>query len=270
MIRVASISSSSRHGNCYLVEGPGPTRILVDCGARRRDLEAGLAELGVAPGTISALLLTHEHSDHTYCLGLRRLPAALGGAPLYAHPDLRASCPLVRGYLGPPGGPAQGDLIPGRRLTVGSLEVVPFATPHDASRPLGFQISADGYRLGLATDLGHVSPEVARHLYGCDALVLESNHDREMQLRSGRPRHLIERVTGDLGHLSNRQAAAALRDLVTGRTVSILLAHLSLDCNLPGLALETSQKALGRSGWRGALRAAPAQGPSGWMGPGAG
>jgi phosphoribosyl 1,2-cyclic phosphodiesterase len=268
-LRLASLASSSNYGNCYLVEGPGPTRILIDYGARQRRLEAGLARLGIAPGTIDAVLLTHEHGDHTYCLSLRRPLLAAYGVPLHAHQAIWSSCPAVHSYLRCGGARAERTLAAGQKLNIGSLEITPFATPHDASSSLGFRINADGCRLGVATDLGHVSAGVARHLYDCDMLVIESNHDREMEMRSGRPWPLIERVLGDRGHLSNEQAAAALRDLVTGRTRAIMLAHLSLECNTPAIAVDASASALARSGWRGAVCAAPPDRPSAWLEPAA-
>jgi len=124
----------------------------------------------------------------------------------------------------------------------------------------------DGCSLGLATDLGHVNGRVTDHLAGCTHLILESNHDRQMQLASGRPRSLIERVLSNEGHLSNDQAAAALAKLAAACTRTVLLAHLSLDCNTPDLAKAVADHSLARAGWRGNLQAAPGSSPSGWLG----
>lgn len=284
MIRYASLSSSSNYGNSYLIEGPDGTRVLVDYGARQRRLECGLASLGVDPAAISAILLTHEHSDHTYCLGLRRPLLARNRVPLYAHRAVWASCPAVSNYLvccgeggggglrdGGGGGLREGGvaercLEPGRPVVIGSLEILPFATPHDAARPLGFVFSDGSESLGLATDLGHVSAEVARRLCGCTHLIIESNHDREMELRSGRPWPLIQRVLGNDGHLANDQAARALSDLIDGRTLTILLAHLSLECNTPELAVAAAEGVVRPARWPGVVRAAPPASPSGWLG----
>ena len=266
MIRYTSLASSSAYGNAYLVEGGG-TRLLIDCGARQRRLVADLARLGVDPATLDAVLLTHEHADHTYGLGLRRPLAAGHGVPLYAHPDVWRHCAAAQNYLERAGLSLSDELYlrPGAHLTIGAMTVIPFRTPHDAVCSLGFVIACGHQRLGLATDLGHVSAEVADNLCGCTHLVIESNHDRRLELDSGRPWPLVQRVLGANGHLSNRQTADALADLVGGMTRSILLAHLSLDCNRPELALTAAGGRLRASGWRGSLWAAPAGTPSGWL-----
>lgn len=273
MIRYTSLASSSAYGNAYLVEGPGPTRVLVDCGARLRRMEADLASLGVPPETIDALLITHEHSDHTYGLNLRRPFAVRHAIPTYAHPAVWEECAAARralisgawGRCAAAGGPVR-SIVPGEETVIGSIAVRAFNTPHDARSPLGFVLSCDHTSLGIATDLGHVSAEAASHLQGCTHLVFESNHDRELETASGRPWSLVLRVLGAWGHLSNDQAADALRQLVTGRTRSVLLAHLSIDCNSPELALDVVEPALRDEGWSGTLAAAPPHRPSGWIG----
>ena len=269
MIRYTSLASSSVYGNSYLVEGPDGTRLLVDYGARQRRMLADLQALGVDPASIAAILLTHEHSDHTYCLGLRRPAVAAYGARLLAHPAVLASCPAAVHYQRCAGhAPATQDcLLPGTSVQIGSLTVEPFSTPHDAVAPLGFVIRCDGVSLGIATDLGHLPDAVGSKLHGCTHLILESNHDHQMEINSGRPWYLIDRVLGPDGHLSNDQAADALGLLVTGATRSVLLAHLSLDCNAPELAVAAARTSLpaGHRGWHGRLMPAPAAVPSGWI-----
>lgn len=271
MIRFVSLASSSAFGSCYLIEGPDGTRVLVDYGARQRRLEADLRSLGVDPASIQAVLLTHEHSDHTYCLNLRRPLAARHGIRLLAHRLVWETCPAALNYASCAGRPwsAADCLEPGRPSQIGSLTVTPFATPHDAVAPMGFVFSCDGTSLGLATDLGHMPASVGARLAGCTHLIIESNHDREMEVNSGRPWHLIERVLGPDGHLSNDQTADALRQLVTGATKTVMLAHLSLDCNTPEAAVQTAAASLAASRhWRGQVLAAPAGSPSGWLGDG--
>jgi phosphoribosyl 1,2-cyclic phosphodiesterase len=270
LIRFSSLASSSVYGNSYLVEGPDGTRVLIDCGARQRRMLADLRSLGVEPATISAVLLTHEHADHVYWLGLRHPALAGCGARLLAHPLVWEACPAATGYMACAQLPVSEDefLVPGRLTQIGSLTIEPFSTPHDAVAPLGFVVHSDGSSLGFATDLGHLPAAVAAKLAGCTHLVLEANHDRQLELNSGRPWRLIERVLGPEGHLSNDQTAAALHDLVTGATRSVVLAHLSLECNVPSLALAAAETSLphGRGGWTGRLVAAPPASPSGWIG----
>lgn len=150
-------------------------------------------------------------------------------------------------------------------IQVGSLQVTAFPKPHDCAEPVGFVVAADGTRLGIATDLGEVGGEILMALTGCHALIFESNHDPDLERTAGRPAVLVNRVLGKYGHLSNRQAGEALAQLVTAETSIVMLAHLSIDCNTPPLAAGTVGPYLRRSGFRGRLCVAPADGPSSTM-----
>ncbi|MCL6449746.1 MAG: MBL fold metallo-hydrolase [Acetobacteraceae bacterium] len=260
-LRFCSLASSSTYGNAYLVAEPGGAALLVDCGAPLRRIQAGLKERGVEPGRVVAVLLTHRHGDHTRALCIKiPLPQRLG-VPVYAPAGVWEEAEGEFGAMPPA---LRRRIAPGRPVRAGPFVVRAFAKPHDARDPVGFLVEAAGERLAVATDLGRVDSGLTSLLRGCHHLIFESNHDPELEWASGRPRHLIQRILGDLGHLSNDQAGSALAAIVTRRTRTVLLAHLSIDCNRPDLALDTVSRYLRPAGYRGILAAAPPRGPSPW------
>ncbi len=256
-MRFCSISSSSVYGNCYFIESPGGLRILVDCGVGLRRLERHLSGIGVLPDSISALFITHDHRDHTAGLELRRPFAQRYRIPVYA----------TRGFWRRWGGGDRIDdylrrtVIPGKPVDVGDCAVTAFLKPHDAVEPVGYSLRCGGRMLSVVTDLGCVPPEVEDSVRDSTHLIFESNHDRDMELRSGRPPALVHRVLSDVGHLSNDQAARALARVVTHDTRLVLLSHLSIDCNRPDLALRAAGSALSRR-FDVTLEVAPADMPS--------
>jgi len=249
----SSLGSCSTAGNSFFVQGPGPTRLLVDCGVRLRRLEDRLRALDVDPAGIDAVLISHEHTDHVNALRLVHPFAARHGIPVYA-PDgfWRVSGHIARRLPG-----LCRRLEPESTVRLGGLGVTTLRKPHDAADPVAFVISGGQERLAVVTDLGHVPPALQAGLRDCTYYIFESNHDPGLERRSRRPWPLIRRVMGDLGHLSNQQAAAVLANLVGPATRSILLAHLSLDCNTPELAESVVGEALAARGFRGGLLAAP-------------
>jgi phosphoribosyl 1,2-cyclic phosphodiesterase len=224
-VRFASLGSGSR-GNATLVEAAG-TRVLVDCGFPLRELERRLQGLGVCVTTLDAVLVTHEHADHVRGLGAlarsRRLPVWMTAGTRY------------QGRFGH---------LPRLQLfsshesafRVGGISVQPFAVPHDAREPAQFVFTAGRYRFGILTDAGSVTPHIQQSLRGCDALLLECNHDPVMLREGPYPPRLQARVGGRLGHLSNQQAASLLSSLEPERMRIVVAAHLSEKNNTPALA----------------------------------
>jgi phosphoribosyl 1,2-cyclic phosphodiesterase len=250
-LRHLSLSSSSTHGNAYLVLAPA-TRLLVDCGLSCRRLEAALTTLGVHPSSLDAVFLTHEHGDHTRALALRRPFADRYGIPVFAPPEFWWAW-QQRGWR------CQGayPVAPGTVTEIGELSVTCFAKPHDGVNPVGYLVSYRGQRLGIVTDLGEVPDGLVSLLSDADYLVFESNHDPQMEIESGRNWALVRRVLGPNGHLSNQQAGTALARIVGPSTRSVLLAHLSLDCNRPDLAFGTVAACLAGTAFKGRLAVAP-------------
>lgn len=224
--RFASLGSGSR-GNATLVEAGG-TRVLVDCGFAARDFVARCERLGFDPGTLDAILVTHEHGDHVRGVGAlaRRydLPVWL------SHGSWRAGrC----GELGR----VERFAGHGGSFCLGALEVHPVPVPHDAREPTQFVFAHGDARLGLLTDLGSITPRVVAAFDGIDALLLECNHDVAMLDNGPYPPSLRARVGGPFGHLNNDQAAGFLGAIDRGRLRHLVAAHISEQNNRPELAL---------------------------------
>lgn len=262
--RFVSFGSSSVYGNAYLLDaGPG-ARLLVDCGVGLRRLEEALAGLGIDPHRIDAVILTHAHSDHVRAVTLRYPFPQRYRVPVYAAAGLW-DC------LGERVGPIQPGLrrilAPGGEGDIGGVRVRALPKPHDCVDAVGLVIEGAWGRWLFLTDLGHVPPELVREGAGCEYLVVEANHDPALEAASGRPYSLIRRVLGSHGHLSNDQAGAALAGMAGPRTRAVFLAHLSLDCNRPGLAYRVCREHLARAGYRGDLEVLPPGGnPYRWTG----
>ena len=235
-MRFASWGSGSA-GNAWVVEADS-TRVLIDCGFGPRELVRRLHRLGIEPDSIAAIAVTHEHSDH------------VGGAPACAR---RFGWPvfLTRGTAASLNGQTTGfaaTMIESQTLlSVGSLEIRPYTVPHDAREPVQFVVSDGQRKLGLLTDAGHATPHMIDALGGCDALVLECNHDANL-LRAGRyPHFLKQRISSPWGHLENSAAAGLLAALDRSRLRQVVAAHLSEQNNRPDLAQAALATVLGCS-----------------------
>ncbi len=140
--------------------------------------------------------------------------------------------------------PAVEYFSAGQRFSIGDISIDPFTIPHDAADPVGFIFSAEGVRMGFATDLGYITPNVKEHLRGLDLLLLESNHDLEMLRDGPYPWSVKQRVLSRVGHLSNDSAAEFLANDYDGQAAHIILGHLSENNNLPELAKLAAERAL--------------------------
>lgn len=234
MIRFASLGSGSS-GNALLVEG-GATRLMVDCGFGLRETARRLGRLGLEPGDLAGILVTHEHSDHVggvFRFARRHgLPVWLTYGTLMAAGEAakEADCRVIDSH---------------QALTVGDLQVIPYPVPHDAREPVQFVFSDGALRLGLLTDAGEATAHMRQMLSGCEGLVLECNHDADMLARSNYPASLKRRIAGRYGHLENRAAAGLLDDIDTTRLQHVVAAHLSERNNLPGVAVKALATVLG-------------------------
>jgi phosphoribosyl 1,2-cyclic phosphodiesterase len=241
VIRFCSLGSGST-GNATVVEGSGgitTTRLLVDAGFSLRELELRLARAGLEPTDLDAVFVTHEHSDHIGCavaLADRHdLPVwmsrgtwrALGEA--IAPPRLRFA--------------RDGETIP-----VGDLELRPFTVAHDAAEPLQLRCGDGSMRLVVLTDLGSITAHMIEHVAGCDAIVLECNHDAAMLATSRYPPSLKARIGGRFGHLSNATAAEILARCASARLQHVVAAHLSRENNRPDLARTALAACFGGAG----------------------
>ena len=231
MLTFTTLASGSL-GNAAVVSC-GDTHILLDAGISAKRISAGLAELGIGPRQLSAILLTHEHSDHVS--GLRVLTKK-AGAPIYAtRPTLwewykRNQCDEVRELFRPQEA--------GTGVQIGALWAESFPTPHDAAGSVGWSIAGEGGRMVLCTDLGHVTEPVRRAVAGCDLLVCETNHDVDWVRSGPYSYYLKQRILGNYGHLSNEAGAELAAFAVESGTRAVILAHLSQTNNTPVRAYE--------------------------------
>lgn len=224
-----SVLSSGSTGNVTVVRNGGTT-LMIDAGlsAKRIDELLGMREL--TGRDIDGILVTHEHSDHVKGLGAMARKYEL---PIYANTKTWQAIEKAVGNI-----PDHHRMIleTGQHRDFGSMRVESFAISHDAAEPVGYNFYEGKEKLCVATDLGYVSDKVRTAIADSDVLVLEANHDIEM-LRMGRyPWNTKRRILGDMGHLSNEAAGAALSEIMSGRLKRTYLAHLSLDHNMIDLA----------------------------------
>lgn len=236
-LRFASLGSGSR-GNAMVIEARG-TRVLLDCGFGLRELTARLARLNLSLDDFAAILVTHEHGDHSAgvfkCAGRHKLGIFLTHGTLLA--ALRGQSHELSLHL----------IDSHRPFTVGELEIHPFPVPHDAREPVQYVFSDGIHRLGVLTDTGCITPHIINMLTNCDALVLECNHDIEMLDNSSYHRSLKQRISGRLGHLDNHASASLLARLDHSRLQHLIAAHLSEQNNTPQLARAALAEVLGCS-----------------------
>jgi phosphoribosyl 1,2-cyclic phosphodiesterase len=244
-VTVSLLASGSR-GNCALVAS-ARTRILIDAGISCRETFKRLRSLGEDPQALSAILITHEHSDHVY--GLATLAKKLS-IPIFMTGATHAA--WARALRKDKGERPQLDTLErfeaGHRFQVGDIEVKPFTIPHDAADPVGFTFRVEGAKVSVATDLGYLPANVRDHLRGSDILVMESNHDVEMLRVGSYPWAVKQRVASNVGHLSNEKLAQFFTKDYDNGAAFVVLAHLSEQNNHPELARREAEKALGQRG----------------------
>jgi phosphoribosyl 1,2-cyclic phosphodiesterase len=241
-VSVSVLASGSR-GNTAIVESSN-ARILVDAGISCRETFKRMKSLGRNPHSISAVLITHEHSDHIY--GLATLAKKLSVPVFMTGATHQAWARSLRDDSGQLPEIAKLEIFcAGRSFQIADITVTPFTIPHDAADPVGFTFRVEGTKIAIATDLGYIPASVRDHLRGCDVLVLESNHDLEMLRAGSYPWSVKQRVMSRVGHLSNESLAEFFAQDYDGGASYILLAHLSEENNHPEIARQAAEKALG-------------------------
>ena len=215
----------------------GETTLLIDAGLSARQLCKRLQDIGVDPDSVDGILLSHEHSDHTRGLEVflrkRRVP-------VYCNALTRESLDERLG------GSIEWRIFQrGQVFQVGGITVDAFALPHDAVDPVGFVCEANDVRVGFATDFGHVTNLVRERLRGVCALLIEANYDQAMlDEDTRRPWSIKQRISSRHGHLSNEQTAELVDGLRAHGLKTVMLGHLSSDCNCPERAVSVVRKVL--------------------------
>jgi phosphoribosyl 1,2-cyclic phosphodiesterase len=255
-MRIGVLGSGSG-GNAVVVESCGK-RILIDAGFSCRELARRMSVLGVDPKSISALLLTHEHRDH--CTGADHF------AKKYKVPVLGTAGTLAGSRLGDERSRTAVAIRSGEPREVAGFRVEAFTLPHDASDPVGFVVEDElGRRFGLAADLGCRTSLAWGRLRDVDVLVLETNHDLDMLRNGPYPWSLKQRVAGRHGHLSNREAAEGLPELIGDRLRWVVLYHLSKTNNLPALAAAAIGEVLDRERCSAQMAVSEQDRPTPWL-----
>lgn len=250
-MRIASLGSGSR-GNGTLIEDES-TCVLIDLGFTLKETVRRLRRLGRAPEDVAAILVTHEHADHVH--GVAAF-ARKFNTPVYLTPGTHAG--MATGSV-----PRLHKINCHRAFHIQSLGVEPVPVPHDAREPCQYLISSRGRKVGVLTDLGHITPFVASQYEACDALMLECNHDVEMLRNGPYPWPLKQRVGGVHGHLNNQQAATLLESVDIGRLQHLVICHISERNNSPELAVEAVSGAVARG--TGALHVANQEDGFDWI-----
>jgi len=231
VMRFCTIVSGSS-GNCAYAGLLGQ-HLLIDAGLSGKRLMQGLSQIDVPKP--SAILLTHEHSDHIAGAGV---VARRFGIPIYATP-LTWRYFLRHKKLGPLEEEQVKHITPGQPFMIGQAKVIAFDVSHDASQPVGYTFEAAGKKIAYATDLGKATETVTGYLSGAQVLLIESNHDLEM-LKNGRYHPMLkERVAGSRGHLSNAAAGQLIAAVSWDGLKHVILGHLSEENNRPMLAYDT-------------------------------
>ena len=245
-----SVLGSGSTGNAVLLSANG-TSVLVDAGLSAREVGRRMNQLGADPNSLDGILITHEHGDHAG--GLRVLMKDLD-CPVYmsakthnayvlesrsgtVNDERRRRADVLRDRM--------IEIDSGQDFRIGQIDFHPFTVPHDAVDNFGFTATHDGVKVATLMDFGHITTLIAQQLRGCAAIVIESNHSRDMlKTVENYPWELKQRILSRLGHLSNEDVAEWLVDGFDGQARHIVLAHLSQRANNPYLAKITAETAL--------------------------
>ena len=234
-LAVCVLASGSRGNAIYISDGL--TSILVDAGLSGIEIRRRLKSRGLSPKDLDAILVTHEHSDHIQAVSVLSRQLKL---PVYLSRKIEKKASIGNSFH------EIRTFQCGSTFQINNLVVHPFAVSHDAADPVGFTIGQNGKRIGLATDLGTVTPLVKENLKDCHLLIIEANHDPDMLVNGPYPWPLKQRIQSRIGHLSNIQSQNLLMALQHSRLEHVILAHLSETNNAPQKVLDEVSKALTR------------------------
>ena len=229
-MRLCSIASGSS-GNCIYV-GTDATHLLVDTGISGKRVEEGLKSLSLTGRDVDGILITHEHSDHISGLGVI---SRKYGIPIYS---TKGTLEAIASMKNGPDPALFHEIKEDVRFVIKDMTVYPMRISHDAAQPVAYKFGFADKRIAVCTDIGVFNDYTVECLKGMDALLLEANHDVNMLQVGPYPYYLKQRILGDRGHLSNENAGRLLNRILTDKTKTIVLGHLSQENNHPELAYE--------------------------------
>ena len=239
-MKIVSLASGSS-GNAYCVESAGRV-LLIDCGICFKSLKERCAAAGIRPDQISAMVITHSHTDHVK--GIPVFHKNFPTVPLYANlmtaESVAWQCKMN-----------EGDFVAfenGQEFEDGPFEISAFSIPHDTSDPVGYLVKAEGLTYFHGTDIGLPLDSIGLKLSVADVATLESNHDPVLLRQSARPESLKQRIAGPRGHLSNDQACELVKKFAAKKLRKLNLAHLSHECNAPHIANQAMMETLEEMG----------------------
>ena len=231
MFNFCSLYSGSS-GNSLLVETEN-TKLLIDAGVSSKKIEMALTNLNIDPASINGILITHEHSDHVQGLGTFAKKYDL---PVFVNQKTLDAMPKQKEKI------AEKNIKKFKieeKFEIGDLQIKPFAIPHDAANPCGFNIFKGDQKISIATDIGHMTNGILKNLEDSIFVLLESNYDPEVLKFSRYPYQLKSRIAGPNGHLSNESAGKTISHLLGSGLEQAMLGHLSKESNFPELAYKT-------------------------------
>lgn len=241
MAKACQLFSGSSGNSIFIADGE--TKILVDAGVTAKRLEGALSAIGESAADLSAIFITHEHSDHIK--GLRVL-ASRYHIPVFAEEKVLTRL-WADGHLNQTIPSASAEA----QMELGGIEVLPFTLSHDSAACVGYRFELSGGKsISVCTDTGYITPDAQQAIPGSDLVFLESNHEIRMLENGPYPYILKQRILSRVGHLSNADCAAFAVQLVQSGTTRLVLAHLSRENNFPDIARQTTLAALNEAGLR--------------------
>lgn len=231
MLNFTSLYSGSS-GNCLFVE-TNNTKILIDAGVSLKKIEKGLENFNVLPSDLDAVIVTHEHTDHIQSLGNLSKKFDI---PVFATSKTYDAMPKQTEKITDKN---KYNINIDEKFSIGDIEILPFKIPHDAADPCGFTLYANNKKISIATDVGHMTNDILKHIDGSEFILLESNYDSNVLKYTKYPYKLKERIAGPSGHLSNKAAGQTINYLINSGLKKAVLGHLSKESNFPELAYQT-------------------------------
>ncbi len=231
MLNFTSLYSGSS-GNCLFVESNN-AKILIDAGVSLKKIEKGLESINIEPSDLNAIIVTHEHSDHIQSLGNLSKKFNL---PVFATSKTFDAMPKQTEKISSNN---KKHISINETFSIGDIEILPFHIPHDAADPCGFTLFSNNTKISIATDVGHMTNDILKHIDGSKFILLESNYDSNVLKYTKYPFKLKERIAGPTGHLSNKIAGQTINYLIKSGLKNAVLGHLSKESNFPELAYQT-------------------------------